>query len=641
MRVLEAGDVPCRADQESDDADQADPDPGSPPRRGEVTIRQQVGDQDQPWERNTQAPAAADPRPARRESSPRTGTPATHRNSRPARSGGSRSPAVGAAQHQEADGHWHRHSGREGHGTHWRQCDGHTPRPKGTRELFPSRPGHPTHAAGSAGNPWWRRRRATPARRRSGTVMSTSAFEKLLPWSGVVAGVCWIGQDALQREYTKDGPGLAATTVIRSHLGLDYASVACLVLMGISLLFFATAIRNLLRSAEAAKRRTRPSPYGGWIVSVAGISQMVVWNWGLINGEPTPTDDAVVRMSSFVPTWADYSASAWPQPSSRPASAACVTSVLPKSFALPPSSRCTAPLAARAPTGRPESPTCSSFCGCRRRRHRRQAHDPASELTAGPRVRSGTLVNTGLYLIKLVSGTASAGLAAAGRGVRHSDRDPLRILFPFNGYELPERHWTPWARRAASGRPWPGCCTSARGTSAEDRARVPRERGRSEAMRAGCRCCAAFAGGLGERPGRNAPREHCRGHFGAADSGCRLHRHGNKWAPGVGRRADRQRPRRGGRRATRRVTLLKTTDRPILVVSHDRKHAPVHRRFRRRPELVKMKLTSGSTVLMPDQQCRRGHAHRNPSKASWLRRTPLDRRQRSATPIAEITRNDA
>ncbi len=57
--------------------------------------------------------------------------------------------------------------------------------------------------------------------------------------------------------------------------------------------------------------------------------------------------------------------------------------------------------------------------------------------------------------------------------------------------------------------------------------------------------------------------------------------------------------------------------------------------------LVKIKLTSGSTVLMPDQQCRRGHAHRNPSKASWLRRTPLYRRQRSATPIAQITRNDA
>ncbi len=130
--------------------------------------------------------------------------------------------------------------------------------------------------------------------------MSTSTFEKLLPWSGVVAGVCWIGQDALQREYTKDGPGLAATTVIRGHLGLNYASVACLVLMGISLLFFATAIRNLLRSAEAGEATYSSISYGGWIVAVAGISQMVVWNWGLINGAADARDDASLRMLSFV-----------------------------------------------------------------------------------------------------------------------------------------------------------------------------------------------------------------------------------------------------------------------------------------------------------------------------------------------------
>ena len=114
--------------------------------------------------------------------------------------------------------------------------------------------------------------------------MPLTTFEKLLPWSGAVAGLCWIGQDALQHMYTQDTPGAATTEVIHDHLGLNYAAQGCLVLMGIALLFFATAVRNLLRSGEAREATYSSVAYGGWVVVVAGLSQMVMWNWGLING---------------------------------------------------------------------------------------------------------------------------------------------------------------------------------------------------------------------------------------------------------------------------------------------------------------------------------------------------------------------
>jgi hypothetical protein len=130
--------------------------------------------------------------------------------------------------------------------------------------------------------------------------MSLTRFERLLPWSGAVAAVCWIGYDSLAHSYTKDVPGAASTEVIHDHLGLNYGSVACLVLMGISLLFFATAVRNLLRSGEPREATYSSIAYGGWVVVVAGLSQMVMWNWGLINGAADAKDDAALHTLSYV-----------------------------------------------------------------------------------------------------------------------------------------------------------------------------------------------------------------------------------------------------------------------------------------------------------------------------------------------------
>lgn len=130
--------------------------------------------------------------------------------------------------------------------------------------------------------------------------MPLSTFEKLLPWSGAVAGVCWIAQDALQRMYTKDVPGAVTTQAIHDNLALNRGAQACLVVMGVALLFFATAVRNLLRSGEAREATYSSIAYGGWVVVVAGLSQMVMWGWGLMNGAAAAKDDAALRSLSYV-----------------------------------------------------------------------------------------------------------------------------------------------------------------------------------------------------------------------------------------------------------------------------------------------------------------------------------------------------
>jgi hypothetical protein len=130
--------------------------------------------------------------------------------------------------------------------------------------------------------------------------MSLTTFEKLLPWSGALAGLCWIGQDAFAKMYSKDSPGHASSDVIQAHLGINYASQGCLVVMGIALLFFATAVRNLLRSGEAREATYSSVAYGGWVVVVAALSQMVTWNWGLINGAADVGDDSALQSLSYV-----------------------------------------------------------------------------------------------------------------------------------------------------------------------------------------------------------------------------------------------------------------------------------------------------------------------------------------------------
>ena len=129
--------------------------------------------------------------------------------------------------------------------------------------------------------------------------MLLSPFERFLPWTGVVAGLAWIAQDFLAHLYTTDLPGRGSVPVITSHLGLNTGSLSCLVVMGVSLLFFATAIRNVLRSGEAREATYSSVAYGGWVVVAAALAQMAVWDKGLTSAAEDG-DAAATKMLSYV-----------------------------------------------------------------------------------------------------------------------------------------------------------------------------------------------------------------------------------------------------------------------------------------------------------------------------------------------------
>jgi hypothetical protein len=112
--------------------------------------------------------------------------------------------------------------------------------------------------------------------------MPLSTFERRLPWSGVVAGVAWIGQNFLQNYQSSDAPGNTSAEVINDHVVMNISQLACLVVMAVSLLFFATAVRNLLRSGEAREATYSSVAYGAWLTVSAALGQMVVWDYGVL-----------------------------------------------------------------------------------------------------------------------------------------------------------------------------------------------------------------------------------------------------------------------------------------------------------------------------------------------------------------------
>ncbi|WP_224280536.1 hypothetical protein [Nocardioides lacusdianchii] len=130
--------------------------------------------------------------------------------------------------------------------------------------------------------------------------MPRSKFERFLPWTGAIAGAAWIGQMFLFQTGDQDSPGTMTTAVIRDHLALNYAAIGCLVVMAIALVFFATALRSHLRAGEAGESTYSSIVSGGLLLVAAGLSQMVMWNWGLINGAADAKDDQALGILSFV-----------------------------------------------------------------------------------------------------------------------------------------------------------------------------------------------------------------------------------------------------------------------------------------------------------------------------------------------------
>jgi hypothetical protein len=130
--------------------------------------------------------------------------------------------------------------------------------------------------------------------------MPFSRFERTLPWTGVLAALAWVGQSALFRTDTEARPGRASTDVIQADLVRNHAAIGCLVVMGVALVFFASALRAHLRSGEAREATYSAVAHGGLLLAAAGLSQMVVWSWGLVNGAADAGDDLALGVLSQV-----------------------------------------------------------------------------------------------------------------------------------------------------------------------------------------------------------------------------------------------------------------------------------------------------------------------------------------------------
>lgn len=130
--------------------------------------------------------------------------------------------------------------------------------------------------------------------------MVLSRFERVAPWTGAIAGLAWIGQGLLFRVGPQDRPGSADTATIHSHVVQNHAAVGCLVIMGVALVFFSSALRAQLRSGEARESTYSSVAYGGILLMAAGLGQMVMWNWGLINGAAAANDDAALQILSTI-----------------------------------------------------------------------------------------------------------------------------------------------------------------------------------------------------------------------------------------------------------------------------------------------------------------------------------------------------
>jgi hypothetical protein len=73
--------------------------------------------------------------------------------------------------------------------------------------------------------------------------------------------------------------------------------MACLVVMGVALLFFATAVRNLLRSGEAREATYSSVAYGAWITVAASLGQMALWDKALMSAADDKNASAVQTLS--------------------------------------------------------------------------------------------------------------------------------------------------------------------------------------------------------------------------------------------------------------------------------------------------------------------------------------------------------
>ncbi len=112
--------------------------------------------------------------------------------------------------------------------------------------------------------------------------MATSTFEKLLPWTGALAGVLW-GVQLIAPTFPDDPANAKAVAVIGNAVTRNYTSGFALLAGSLMLLFFAAAARRSLRSGETGESSYSSVAHGGLLAAAVGFGFLGIMQIALTN----------------------------------------------------------------------------------------------------------------------------------------------------------------------------------------------------------------------------------------------------------------------------------------------------------------------------------------------------------------------
>jgi hypothetical protein len=112
--------------------------------------------------------------------------------------------------------------------------------------------------------------------------MPLSTFEKVLPWTGALAGILW-GVQMLAAKSPDDPADPKAVTVVGDAVARNYVAGFALLAGALMLVFFAAAARSSLRSGETGESTYSSVAHGGLLVAAAGFGLLGVVQIALTN----------------------------------------------------------------------------------------------------------------------------------------------------------------------------------------------------------------------------------------------------------------------------------------------------------------------------------------------------------------------
>jgi uncharacterized membrane protein len=113
--------------------------------------------------------------------------------------------------------------------------------------------------------------------------MTVSKFDKILPWTGAVAGLLWATWMIISK--TSDHPARAdAMTLVAHASGRNYVAGFALLFGSLMLLFFAAQARKSLRSGEAGESTYSSVAHGGLVIAAGGLGLLGILQIALVNG---------------------------------------------------------------------------------------------------------------------------------------------------------------------------------------------------------------------------------------------------------------------------------------------------------------------------------------------------------------------